>query len=96
MKEYFQNLLGIILTSVSGVGNLANIVSFINENKIIFNMFFLTLISIATLIYWIFRIVGKYKKDKIDIAIKTLEFEDRKLSCEERRLELEIKKQLNK
>lgn len=93
MKEHLLNIGGYLLTIISSVGNLANIVAWLNENKIIFNIGFLFLISFATLIYWIIRGYGKYRKDKLDCEIKQIELLNKQIEVEERKLEHEIKKQ---
>lgn len=93
MKEFYSKLIGIILTSASGVINLTNIATWLTENKIFFNIAGASLITILTLVWWLFKIRNDNRKSAIEMDIKRIELEERKISCDERKIELEISKQ---
>ena len=93
MKEMLLNIGGWILTSIAGVINIGNVVSWISYNKIFFNISGAILITIVTLIWWILKIISDNRKSKIELEIKKFELEERKITCEELRIEVEIKKQ---
>jgi len=91
--EQFKNSIGVILTAVSGVVNVGNIIVWLNENKIFFSISGTILITVLTAIWWLFKIINDNRKSDIELEIRKIELEERKIKCEENRIELEIKKQ---
>lgn len=91
--KYFESLFTIIITSVAGVVNVGNVITWLTDNKIFFNIAGASLITIFTLIWWLFKIRNDNRKSAIEMEIKRIELEERKISCDERKIELEISKQ---
>lgn len=51
----------------------ANIIEWCNMNKVVFNVLFLIIISILTVIYWFMRIINNYKKSKLERQKQNIE-----------------------
>lgn len=63
------------------------------KTKYFFSVSGTILITLVTIIWWLFKIRNDNRKSDIELEIKRIELEERKIACDELRIELEIKKQ---